>query len=97
MSLEWTGVVLSLTTVATIGLGHTLVRKLNYRFGTKPVPLFILAGISILVLSLRMPTVLWAGVLGIVGITTLWDGIELIRQEKRVLKGHAPKNPARFK
>jgi hypothetical protein len=28
-------------------------------------------------------------------MTVLWDGIEIYRQEKRVIKGHAPENPKR--
>lgn len=95
MSIEWTGPALSLITVATIAFGHVMVRKVNYHFGTKPVPLVAILGIGILVSSLFAKTILFSGALGIIGITTLWDAIELIRQEKRVLKGHAPKNPNR--
>ena len=95
MSVEWTGVVLSAVTVATIGFGHVMVRKVNYYFGTKPVPLVALAGIAILASSLLTTSVLVSGALGIVGITTLWDAVELFRQEKRVRKGHAPRNPNR--
>jgi hypothetical protein len=96
MSVEWTGLALSLTTVLTIGFGHVMVRKVNYRFGTKPVPFVATFGIAILGLSLFASTTLVSGMFGIVGITTFWDAIELVRQEKRVLKGHAPKNPNRF-
>ncbi len=96
MSLEWTGFVLSLTTVATIGIGHVAVRKINYHFGTKLCPLFVAAGLSTLILSLFTSSTLVSGVLGIVGITTLWDAFELVRQEARVRKGHAPKNPNRL-
>jgi hypothetical protein len=31
--------------------------------------------------------------LGILGVTFLWDAVELFRQEKRVKRGHAPANP----
>ena len=30
---------------------------------------------------------------GILGITLLWDALEFTRQQKRILKGHAPANP----
>ena len=96
MNLEWAGIVLSLFTVATIGGGHVAVRKINYRYGTKPVPAVALLGLGIIIASLFVESTILSGVLGIVGITTLWDALELVRQEKRVLKGHAPRNPARF-
>ena len=95
MTLEWAGPVLSAVTVATIGFGHVMVRKVNYRFGTKPVPWVALLGLAILASSLFASSVVASGALGIVGVTTLWDAVELIRQEKRVIKGHAPRNPNR--
>lgn len=39
MTLQWAGLVLAVLTFGTIGLGHVAVRKLNYRYGTKPAPL----------------------------------------------------------
>lgn len=96
MTLEWSGPVLSVTTVLTIAFGHAAVRKLNYCFGAKPAPWVAAVGIAISAASLFAETTLISGVLGVVGITTLWDAVELVRQEKRVLKGHAPKNPKRF-
>jgi hypothetical protein len=96
VNVEWTGLLLSLTTVATIGFGHVMVRKVNYHFGTKPVPIVAAIGIAVLMSSMFASTTLVSGALGIVGITTLWDAIEFVRQEKRVLRGHAPRNPKRM-
>jgi len=95
MTLEIAGPVLAVTTVATIAAGHELVRRVNYHFGTWPsVPLFLL-GIGVLVGSLWVPSTLFSAVMGIVGLTTVVDGYEVLRQEKRILKGHAPENPER--
>ena len=95
MTVEWTGPVLAAVTVATIGLGHVTVRKVNYLFGTVPaIPLFFL-GAGILAASLFVSSDLLSAILGIVGVTTVWDGVEVIRQEKRVRSGHAPENPKR--
>jgi hypothetical protein len=33
--------------------------------------------------------------LGILGMTTIWDGTELYRQEDRIRRGHPPANPDR--
>jgi hypothetical protein len=32
--------------------------------------------------------------MGIAGITFLWDSLEFFRQQKRIMKGHAPANPS---
>lgn len=95
MSVEWAGPILAVVTVLTIGVGHVTVRKLNYHLGTWPAyPLFVF-GIGALAASLFVSSDLVSAVLGIVGITTAWDGVEMFRQERRVAKGHAPRNPRR--
>lgn len=95
MNLQWAGLVLAVVTFATIGLGHEAVRKINYFYGTKPVPAVFVAGLLFLFISLRVESNLASAALGIVGITTLWDSFELIRQEERIRRGHAPVNPKR--
>lgn len=95
MSLQWAGLVLAVVTFATIGLGHEAVRKTNYLYGTKPVPYVFIAGLLFLFISLRLQSNLASAALGIIGITTLWDSFELIRQEERIRRGHAPANPNR--
>ena len=95
MNLQWVGPILSATTVLTIWFGHVMVRKVNYHYGTKPVPLVAVVGLMALGGSMLVDSFTVSGVLGIVGMTTLWDAFELIRQEKRVKQGHAPMNPKR--
>jgi hypothetical protein len=93
--LQWAGIVLAVTTFATIGLGHVMVRKVNYLYGTKPAPFYFALGLVILFISLKTSDTLASAALGIVGVTTLWDGFELFRQEERIRRGHAPPNPNR--
>jgi hypothetical protein len=95
MTLQWAGLVLAVLTLATIGLGHVAVRELNYRYGTKPMPVFLLFGLGFLGVSLLVTGNLASAALGILGITTLWDAVEFIRQEERIRRGHAPANPDR--
>jgi hypothetical protein len=95
MTLQWTGLALAVLTVGTIGLGHVAVRKLNYRYGTKPAPVFLVLGLGPLVLSLFTKANLTSAALGILGMTTLWDAIEFLRQKERIRRGHAPANPNR--
>ena len=95
MTLQWAGAVLAVLTLATIGLGHVAVRELNYRYGTRPMPLFLLVGLGFLGVSLLVTDNLASAALGILGITALWDAVEFIRQEERIRRGHAPANPDR--
>ena len=95
MSLQWAGPALAIVTFAAIGLGHVAVRKINYLYGTKPAPYVFALGLLILYASLRVTGDLASAALGIVGLTTLWDSFELIRQEERIRRGHAPANPER--
>lgn len=95
MTLQWAGPVLAAVTVLSIWFGHVMVRRVNYHFGTRPVPLVALLGAAALAASLFAADNLLSAILGIVGITTLWDAFELVRQEKRAQRGHAPRNPKR--
>jgi hypothetical protein len=84
MTLQWAGVVFAFVLVSTIAVGHVLVRRLHPKFGTRPGLPFILLGVLIAIFSLFVVSNLLSGTLGILGITTIWDGIEFFRQEKRV-------------
>lgn len=95
MTLQWGGAVLAVITVLTISLGHVFVRRANYHYGTKPGPFVLVFGVMFLAISLLVSDQLLSAVFGIIGVTTVWDGIEFYRQEKRIRRGHAPENPAR--
>jgi hypothetical protein len=95
MTPQWAGPVLAVTTLATIGFGHVAVRKINYLYGTKPTPYVFALGLVFWFFSLRVTGDLASATLGIIGMTTLWDSFELIRQEERIRRGHAPANPNR--
>lgn len=88
------GLVLGLTAFLSIWLGHVLVRALEYRLAWLPWPLFLAAGLGVELAALLARDPLLSGVLGIAGMTLLWDAIEFRRQERRVRRGHAPANPA---
>jgi hypothetical protein len=89
MSLQWAGIVLAITTFATIAFGHVLVRCLHARYSTRPaIPLFLAGGV-VLFSSLLAAGDLLSGVLGITAVTLLWDGVEIYRQEKRVQREKA--------
>lgn len=88
------GLILGLTAFLSIWWGHVLVRALEYRLAWLPWPLFLAAGLGAEAAALLVRNPLLSGILGILGMTLLWDALELRRQECRVRRGHAPANPA---
>jgi hypothetical protein len=95
MAINPLGLVAALTAFASIWLGHVSVRKIEAQAVHlwKPVLLFVALGITLEIASLMVPQRALAVAFGILGITLLWDALELKRQEKRIWKGHAPANP----
>jgi hypothetical protein len=87
MNIQWAGLVLAITTFVTIGVGHVLVRRLHPKFGTRLGVKFLVMGGVVMVISIFVDQKLISGVLGIIAITTFWDGLEFFRQVKRVQKG----------
>jgi hypothetical protein len=58
-----------------------------------PMLVFLFIGLALLASSTQVESRLVSAVLGIVGITCLWDALEVARQQQRVKRGHAPANP----
>lgn len=89
------GLVAALTLFLSIWLGHVFVRKIESTSRTlwKPILVTCMLGLICESLSLKIETQWLSTVFGILGISLLWDAIEFKRQEKRVIKGHAPANP----
>jgi hypothetical protein len=88
MNIQWAGILFAITTFGTIAIGHVLVRQNYPKMGTKAgIPLLLL-GVVVMLISVTVQSKLVSGVLGIIAITTSWDGIEFYRQEKRVQRGH---------
>lgn len=73
------------------GIGHIIVIKGEYYFGTKLWPIFLVIGILCLLLSIIFKNALVSGILGIIAMTFLWGILEILKQKKRVEKGWFPK------
>ena len=93
--MNWIGLVAALTAFLSIWAGHVAVRKIEFVSPTiwLPTLIFISLGLiaeyySLIIVHLPVQTAL-----GIIGITLLWDAFEFTRQQKRIIKGHAPANP----
>jgi hypothetical protein len=95
MTINLLGLIAAVTAFFSIWFGHVAVRKLESISRTIWIPLIIFAilGLACEWLSVKVPSRDGATFFGILGMTLLFDGFELSRQQKRIMKGHAPANP----
>lgn len=93
--LEFTGFWMALVTFLSIWCGHVGVRWLEARSPNirPPIIILLVSGIALNGYALFAPNLTLSGVSSIIGITLMWDALEMYRQQGRVLKGHAPANP----
>ncbi len=95
MTVNNVGLAATLATFIGIWVGHVSVRKVESTATNIWVPSAIYATLGIAseigaVLSAQPPL---QAALGILGITFLFDAFEMVRQQRRIVKGHAPANP----
>jgi len=95
MDINILGLVAALTAFITIWFGHVAVRKIEFISQTIWLPMIIFAALGFFAeyCSLIADSLLLKAVLGITGMTLLFDAFELVRQQRRIRKGHAPANP----
>jgi hypothetical protein len=95
MAVNVLGLVAAASAFLGIWLGHVTVRKVEYISPTIWLPsvLFASAGFGLEIASLSTSSRAVSLSLGIIGITLLWDALEMTRQQRRIRKGHAPANP----
>ena len=87
------GILLGLSSFLSIGVFHPIVIKCEYYFSYRCWPVFLVAGLILLGLSLFIPDIVLSAIIGVVGFSCLWSIIELFHQHKRVEKGWFPANP----
>lgn len=96
MEINLIGLAAAAATFFGVWLGHVSVRKIEREVERIWIPALgaLVIGITLEVVSLQADSRISSTVFGIVGVTLLWDALELaIRQPRRVIKGHAPANP----
>lgn len=78
-----------------IWLGHVAVRRVEAAVARlwPPVVIAVIVGCGLEVVSVLTRSRSGSVAAGIIGITVVWDAIELLRQQRRVKHGHAPANP----
>lgn len=95
MQTNAVGLVSAITAFLGIAFGHVVVRWLEFRVARLWIAsvAFLSSGVVMEVLSLAVNDLYLKILLGVSGMTFLWDAIELFRQQRRVRRGHAPANP----
>ena len=93
--MNFTGLIIAVTTFLVIGLFHPIVIKSEYYFGTKCWWVFALAGAAFIAASLLEENGILSPVLGVIGCSCFWSILEIFEQRERVRKGWFPKNPKR--
>ena len=95
--MHLTGILIGLISLLSIGVFHPIVIKSEYHFGKECWPVFLVAGIVLMVISAFVPGVILSSALAVIGMSSWWSILELFEQEKRVQKGWFPANPNRKK
>ncbi|MEW6324414.1 MAG: DUF4491 family protein [Nitrospirota bacterium] len=89
------GALIAALAIAGIGLGHVWVRQMEYHFGREAWPVSFGIGAALVGASFFADSDLLSAVLAVPGAIFLYAVKEFFEQERRVLKGHAPRNPKR--
>jgi hypothetical protein len=95
MTPNWIGVVAAIAMFFSVWLGHVSVRAIEFRAASLKGPIIVYLTLSAAAYlgSALSVSLLLSAALGIAGTTLWFDALELRRQFKRVIKGHAPANP----
>ena len=93
--MNFTGIIIGLSSFLCIGLFHPVVIKAEYHFGTHCWWAFLILAMACITGSLLMAATIPSTILGVVAFSSLWSILELFKQRERVKKGWFPKNPKR--
>ena len=91
--MNFDGIIIGLVSFLIIGLFHPIVVKAEYYIGKKVWPVFLIAGIALIILSILIDNTLVSAIVGLTAFASLWSIREIIEQEERVSKGWFPANP----
>ena len=95
--MNFTGLLVGLSTFLIIGLFHPLVIKAEYYIGVKSWIIFALAGVAFSVTSLLAEGFILSTILGVVAFSSFWSILEVFEQRERVRKGWFPEGPGHKK
>ena len=95
--MYFSGILIGAISFLSIGVFHPIVIKAEYYFSKSCWPVFLVAGIILMILSAMTQNVVLSSALAVIGMSSWWSILELFEQEKRVQKGWFPANPNRKK
>ncbi len=93
--MNYTGIIIGAAVFLSIGICHPITIKLEYHFGRKGWWVFLAAGLLSTAASLLIDNYIGSTILAAFAFSCFWGIGEVIKQEKRVLKGWFPENPKR--
>jgi hypothetical protein len=91
--MNYTGIVIGIAAFIIIGIFHPIVIKSEYYLGKKIWPVFLVAGLIFVALTLFIQNTILSAIVGVIGFSCLWSINELMEQEECVKKGWFPANP----
>lgn len=95
MDVNFSGIIVGAAVFLSIGICHPITIKLEYYFGRKGWWFFLIAGLVCSVISVFLKNQTASTILAALAFSCFWRIGEVIKQEKRVLKGWFPENPKR--
>ena len=95
--MNFQGLIIGITAFMIIGIFHPIVIKSEYYFGKRVWPIFLLAGLLLIAISVNITNITVSAVTSITGFAMLWSIHEIFEQEKRVQKGWFPRNSKKDK
>ena len=95
--MNFSGILIGLGSFLIIGLLHPVVIHVEYRWGKKTWPAFLVPGLACIAASVFLQPYWAAALLAVLGFSLLWSIHELFEQEERVRKGWFPANPDKKK
>ncbi len=91
--INWTGIIIGLSTFLIIGIFHPLVIKGYYYFGLRCRTAFFIAGIISLFFCAIVEGTIPSVLLGVTAFSCFWSIREVNEQKVRVERGWFPANP----
>ena len=93
--MNFNGIIVGAAVFLGIGICHPAVIKMEYYLGKQSWWIWLVAGLGFSALSLFVHNDIVSTIIGGFAFSCLWGIHEMFLQEKRVLRGWFPENPAR--
>ncbi len=93
--MNFSGIIVGAAVFLSIGICHPAIIKMEYAWGKQSWWIWLVCGLAFSALSLFVSNDTLSTIIGGFAFSCLWGIHEMFLQEKRVLRGWFPENPAR--